>query len=103
MHRNPPAAPDPDRTDLSLPALNTRLYPDTRLPRGPLPPDPITRQDPNGHLLQVTQIPPDIRIEALQIQDRIPYQLPRSVKGDIPSPVGPKKLYPPLFHLLLID
>src|SRR6201999_2428820 len=39
MHRDPPAAPPPDRADLTLPAPDTHLYPDTRLTRRPLAAD----------------------------------------------------------------
>ena len=90
MHGDPPAAPDPDRTDLTLPALYPGIDPDTRLPRRPLAPDAIPRLDGNRHLFQAPQIPSDIRMKFFQVQDGIAHDLPRSMKSDIPAPVDPE-------------
>src|SRR5580658_10763528 len=85
MHRHPPAAANPDCTDLSLPALYPRIDPNSCLTRRPIPTDSIIRQYPDRHLFQISQIEPDIGIEFLQVQYRVSDQLPGPVERDIPT------------------
>jgi len=103
MHRHPPTAPDADRADLPLPAPYPRLDPNPRLPRRPISPDPIFREYPDRHLLQITQIAPDVGIELLQVKYRVSDQLPRPMEGDVSAPICPKELHSFFPHPVISD
>lgn len=103
MHRHPPAAANPDRANLSLQALYPRIDPNPRLARRPVPQNPITREYPDRYLLQITKIAADISIEFLEVEYWVSDKLPRSVEGNVPAAIGPKKLRPFLPHPVISD
>ena len=103
MHRHPPAAANPDRANLSLPALYTRIDPNPRLARRAVPQNPIIREYPDRYLLQFTKIAADISIEFLEVEYRVSDQLPWAVEGNVPAAIGSKKLHPFLPHPVVSD
>src|ERR1700733_12224386 len=77
MHRHPPAAPNPDRADLSFPALYPRFDPNPRLAPRPVPLYPVIRKRQDRHLLQIAKIAADIGIEFFEVKYRVSNQLAR--------------------------
>src|SRR5262245_55145425 len=103
MHRYPPAATDANGTDLPFPSFNIRLNPNTCFTWRTLSFDAIVRERKNNGFFQVSQVFTDIGRKLFKIKYRISYDLLRSVKSNVSSPIGAVKTYLFTVSFLFVD
>ncbi len=103
MHGHPPAASNAHGTDLPLLSGFVWFDPYPGFPRTAFTFYPINGKGLNDHFLQGSQVPADIRITFLEINDGIAYDLPGPMVGYIATPVGVEKRNSARYPVLLAD
>ena len=87
VHGHPPAALDPDGTDLPGGEPSLWVHPDSSEPVDAAGLNPPVRAGADDGFLQLAQVPSDVGAELVEVEDGVRHELSGPVVGDVPAAV----------------